>query len=254
MPTYEPAPDLLRGRVILVTGAGQGLGRAAALACADRGATVILHGRHERKLNEVYDAIERAGGPQPMVLALDLARAGDAELAAMAAAIGGQLGRLDGIVHCAVERYLPAPLEAQTLEAWLRALRVNLAAPAAVTRACLPLLRAAPAASVIYASDEHASAPAAYWGALAASKAGVEALMKVQADEWEREPSLRANALVPGAMRSPQRIATHPGVPKASLTPPAALAPLVLWLLGPDSRGVSGRVIDAHAWLRGETP
>jgi NAD(P)-dependent dehydrogenase (short-subunit alcohol dehydrogenase family) len=254
MSAYRPDPDLLRGRVILVTGAGQGLGRAAALACAGHGATVILHGRHERKLNEVYDAIDDAGAPQSMVFALDLARAGDAELTAMAAAIGGQLGRLDGIVHCAVERYLPAPLEAQTLEAWLRSLRVNLAAPAAVTRACLPLLRAAPAASVIYASDEHAAAPAAYWGALAASKAGVEALVRVQADEWEREPRLRVNAIVPGAIRSPQRIATHPGVPKASLTPPEALAPMVVWLLGPDSGGVSGRVIDAHAWLRERTP
>lgn len=249
MPAYRPAADLLRGRVVLVTGAGQGLGRAAAVAYAAHGATVILHGRHERKLNEVYDAIERAGHPLPMVFPLDLAGAGDAEFGAMAEAIRAQLGRLDGILHSAAERYMPSPLELQSLESWLTALRVNLAAAHAITRACLPLLRQAPDAAVVYTSDSHAAAPTAFWGALAASKAGVEALTRVQADEWEREPKLRVNAIVPGPARSPQRVATHPGVPRTSLTPPEALGPLYLYLMGPDSRGVSGRVIDAHAWL-----
>ncbi|HSO06055.1 MAG TPA: SDR family NAD(P)-dependent oxidoreductase [Pelomicrobium sp.] len=249
MPAYHPAADLLRERVILVTGAGQGLGRAAAVAYAAHGATVILHGRHERKLNDVYDAIERAGHPLPMVFPLDLATAGDAEFGAMAEAIRAQAGRLDGILHSAAERYMPSPLELQTLEAWLKALRVNLAAAAAVTRACLPLLREAPEASVVYTSDTHAAAPTAFWGALAASKAGVEALVRIQASEWEREPTLRVNAVVPGPTRSPQRVATHPGVPRTSLTPPEALGPLYLYLMGPDSKGESGRIIDAHAWL-----
>lgn len=249
MPLYQPAANLLESRVILVTGAGQGLGRAAAAAYAAHGATVILHGRHERKLNEVYDAIERAGHPVPMVFPLDLAAASDADFAAMAEAIRGQLGRLDGVLHSAAERYMPSPLELQTLESWLKALRVNLAAAAAITRACLPLLRAAPEAAVIYTSDTHAAAPTAFWGALAASKAGIEALVKTQASEWEREPALRVNALVPGPTRSPQRVATHPGVPRTSLTAPEALGPLYLYLMGPDSRGVSGQIIDAHTWL-----
>lgn len=241
---YQAPPHLLRDRVILVTGAGQGVGRAAALAFAAHGATVILHGRNEKKLNGVYDEIEAAGHPQGVVFPLDLFSAGEAELKAMAQAIFSQIGRLDGILHNAVERFIPAPLETQTLDQWMKLLRVNLAAPAALTRACLPLLKAAPDASVVMTSETHGHAPAAYWGALAVSKSGVETLVRIQADEWELFPQLRINAVIPGPVRSPQRVATHPGVPRDSLPDPETLMPAYLYLMGPDSRGVSGEVFE----------
>jgi NAD(P)-dependent dehydrogenase (short-subunit alcohol dehydrogenase family) len=241
---YQPASDLLENRVILVTGAAHGIGRAAALAFAAHGATVILHGRREAPLNAVYDEIEGAGYPKPALFSLDLMSAGETEFRAMAQAIGDQLGRLDGILHNAAERYRPALLELQSLDHWLRHLRVNLAAAAAITRACAPLLKAAPDASVVMTSETHGHRLKAYWGAFAVSKAGVEALVKIQAQEWELHPQLRINAVIPGPVRSPQRLATHPGEDRRRLPSPADLMPWYLYLMGPDSRGITGKVFD----------
>src|SRR5512142_2467157 len=146
---YEAPPGLLAGRVILVTGAGQGLGHAVALECAAHGATVALLGRSQEKLESAYDAIVAAGGAEPALVPLDLAAAGSAEYEALAALLRRDLGRLDGIAHCASHFVPLRPLGNETLEQWMETLRVNLAAPFALTRACLPLLAAAPDSSVI---------------------------------------------------------------------------------------------------------
>jgi NAD(P)-dependent dehydrogenase (short-subunit alcohol dehydrogenase family) len=204
---------------------------------------VILHGRNVRKLERVYDEIEALGGAQPAIFPLDLEKAGDNDFVALAAAIGAQLGRLDGILHNAALLPAPAPLETLTLEHWLALLRVNLAAPAALTRTCLPLLKAAPDASVIMTSDTHGHVPAAYWGPFAVAKAGVEVLVRIQAQEWEIIPNLRINAVVPGAVHSPQRTRTHPGEVKQGLKQPEDLMPFYLYLMGADSKAVSGEII-----------
>jgi NAD(P)-dependent dehydrogenase (short-subunit alcohol dehydrogenase family) len=240
---YRPPRDLLRDRVILVTGAGQGLGRTAAVAFAAHGATVILHGRNVEKLEQVYDDIERAGGTQPAIFPLDLEHAGSRDFEALAQAIKLQLGRLDGILHNAALMVGLTPLSNQTLEQWQALLRVNLISPFALTRACFPLLKASADASVLMTSDTHGHTPTAYWGAFAIAKAGVEALVKVQAQEWEMLPNLRINTLIPGPVRSPQRARTHPGEVKQALRDSQDLIPTYLYLIGPDSRTISGRTV-----------
>lgn len=240
---YRPSRDLLRDRVILVTGAGQGLGRAAALAFAVHGATVILHGRNIGKLEQVYDDIEQAGGMQPAIFPLDLENAGTKDFDALAQAIKLQLGRLDGILHNAALLPGLSPLNNQTFEQWHASLRVNLISPFALTRACFPLLKASADASVVMTSDTHGHTPAAYWGAFAVAKAGVEALVKIQAQEWEMVPHLRINTLIPGPVRSPQRARTHPGEIKQTMRDPQDLTSPYLYLIGPDSRAVSGRTV-----------
>ena len=237
---YQAPKDLLKDRVILITGAGQGMGRAAALTYAAHGATVILHGRKVEKLESVYDEIEAQGGAQAAIFPLDLEKATDQDFAELAQSIRLQLGRLDGILHNAAMVFGPAPLANQTLEQWLTMLRVNLAAPFSLTRACLPLLKMAPDASVIMTSDTHGHVPVAYWGGFAVAKAGVEALVKIQAQEWEILPSLRINTLIPGPVHTPQRTKTHPGEVKHSLPQPQDLMARYLYLIGPDSKGVSG--------------
>jgi NAD(P)-dependent dehydrogenase (short-subunit alcohol dehydrogenase family) len=240
---YQARPELLTGRVILITGAGGGLGRVAALTLAAHGATVILHGRDVAKLESVYDEIEAAGGPQPTILPLDLGTARDRDFENMALAIESQLQRLDGILHNAAQLSDPASLDNQSLDEWLALLRVNLAAPFAITRACSYLLRAAPDASVIFTSETHALEPAAYWGGFAVAKSGLTALVKIQAQEWEALPNMRVNLLIPGPVDSPERRRTHPGEPAATRRRPEALMPVYLYLIGPDSRGVTGQAV-----------
>ncbi|MCU0933101.1 MAG: SDR family NAD(P)-dependent oxidoreductase [Thiobacillaceae bacterium] len=243
---YTPAPDLLHHRVILVTGAGQGLGRAAALACARHGATLILLGRTVGKLEKVYDEIVAAGGAQPAIFPMDLGAARDEDFQAMAQAIGGQLGRLDGIAHCAAAFEALRPQSLESVEEWLRLFRVNTAAPAAINRCCAPLLEARGDASVVLVGETHGHTPAAYWGGFAVSKAALEAYFRVQADEWsDRGP--RINLLIPGPVRSPQRAKTHPGEDKSALPGPDELAERFLYLLGPDSRDVRGQVLHGAA-------
>ncbi len=243
---YQPPANLLAGRVILVTGASRGLGRAVALACAGHGATVVLNARNVSLLDAVYDEITRAGLAEPASLPLDLDTAGWREYAQAAGLIGKQLGRLDGIAHCASHLEKLSPLETQSIDEWQRMLRVNLIAPFAINQACARLLRQSPDASVVVTSEMHASAPAAFWGGYAVSKAGLETLARIQDDEWSADENLRINTVVPGPINSPLRGKTHPGENTDALPAPESLTPLYLYLLGPDSRGVSGQTFPAQ--------
>ncbi|MBC7945363.1 MAG: SDR family NAD(P)-dependent oxidoreductase [Burkholderiales bacterium] len=244
---YTPRHDLLRDRVILVTGAGQGIGRVASLTFAKHGAQLILHGRKAPKLEKVYDEIIATGAPEPAILPLDLEKSGDAEFKSLAETIYAEFGRLDGLLHNAAHFTHLRPLANETLGDWLRLLRVNLAAPFALTRACLPLLKRAADASVILTSASHGAKPAAYGGGFAVSKNALHALLAIQAQEWELLPNLRINALVPGPVRSPQRARTHPGEAQSALPAPEQLMRCYLYLMGPDSRGVSGKNISCSS-------
>lgn len=244
MKNYQAPGDLLQDRVILVTGAGQSIGRMAALTFASHGATVILHGRKVEKLEAVYDEIEAAGLPQAAIFPLDLFSAEDKDFDALATGIRRQFGRLDGILHNASHLDKLRSLEEQTLEQWQVSLRVNLMAPFALTRACLPLLKASPDASIIMTSETHGHVPAAYWGSFAISKAAGEALVKMWAQELELQPNLRINGIIPGPVQSTQRVRTHPGELVESMPLPESLMPQYLYLMGSDSRGVSGRIVE----------
>ncbi len=241
---YEPAAGLLAGRVVLVTGAGQGLGRAVALACAAHGATVALLGRKPAKLEATYDAIEAAGGAQPALIPFDLASAGSAEYDALAVLVRRDLKALHGIAHCASHFVPLGPLANQTLEQWLELLRVNLAAPFALTRACLPLLAAAPDSSVVFTGETHGVHPLAYWGGFAVAKSGLSALAAIWGGELEHAGKPRMNVLVPGPIASPQRAASHPGEDRTRLPRPEDAARAFLYLLGPESRGYTGRTLE----------
>ena len=243
---YQPAPGLLSGRVILVTGAGGGLGSALALACAALGANVLLSGRKVGKLEKVYDAIVAAGGPRPSIAPLDLERADASHYGALADAVRNEFGRLDGLVHAAAVLGERAPIEHYDVVTWLKVMHVNVNAAFIVTQALLPLLRLSPDASVVFATSGVSVRGRAYWGAYAASKFAVEGLMQVLADELDTTTSIRANSVNPGRMRTPMRAKAYPGeAPETVPTPDEVLAPF-LYLLGPDSRGVTGRRFDAQ--------
>ncbi|HET7097382.1 MAG TPA: SDR family NAD(P)-dependent oxidoreductase [Casimicrobiaceae bacterium] len=239
----------LSQRVILITGATGGLGRALTLACAARGATVVLHARVVRKLEALYDEIVAAGYPQPTILPLDLATAEAGAFGEVAGAIHAQLGRLDALIHTAALLGSLGPIEHQSFDAWKSVTRVNLVAAMALTRSALPLLSAASDGCVVFTLDTRGGDPRAYWGAYAASKAGILALATTLADECESRANLRINAIVPGPIRTPLRMQTHPGEDRSALPAPEALVPLYLHVIGAQSKAESGVCIDARAWL-----
>jgi NAD(P)-dependent dehydrogenase (short-subunit alcohol dehydrogenase family) len=241
--SYEPPASLLADRVILVTGAGQGLGRAVALDAAAHGATVALLGRKLEKLEATYDAIVAAGGREPALIPLDLAEAGTSHFEALANLVRRDLKRLDGVVHCASHFVPLGPLGNQTLEQWTTLLKVNLAAPFALTGACLPLLAAAPDSSVVFIGETHGAHPLAYWGGFAVSKAGLSTLAAIWGDELEHRGKPRMNVLIPGPMATEQRARSHPGEDRATLRPPEKAARAVLYLLGGD-----GAACNARTW------
>lgn len=241
---YQPAKDLLRDRVALVSGAGQGLGRIAALAFAQHGATVILHGRNVPKLEAVYDEIVAAGFAEPAILPLDYLKANQAELDAFARSIHTTLGRLDVIFHGASHFVSCMPLALHDLDMWHQHARINLLVPAALTKACLPLLIRAPDASVIFLTENHAIEPKAFWGAYAASKSALAALTATWADEMEGQTRVRFNLCLPGPVASPMRAKSHPGETAAQLRPAEMLARYFLYLAGTDSAPLSGGLLD----------
>lgn len=240
---YVAPADSLHDRVILVTGAAQGLGEMAAMTLAAQGATVILLDRNEKKLGKVYDAIEAAGGPKPAEVPLDLARIGEHEIAQLGMMIDKEFGRLDGIVHAANGFTHLSPLANQKLDEWVDMFRVNVAVPFALTRALFPLLEQAPDASVLVLGETHALHPSAFWGGYSVSKIGQKNWVEIAADEWDNLPNIRINLLVPGPIQSPFRLATHPAESKDSLPAAASLAPAILYWLGSESRGLSGLVL-----------
>ncbi len=244
------APELA-GRVIFVTGATGGLGAPLARACAAAGATVVLHGRIVRKLESLYDEIVGAGHAEPVILPLDFAKAEASDFANVASALEAQFKRLDAIVHTAAMLGSLGPIEHQSFDNWLALLRVNVAAPMGLTRALMPLLSRAPDASVVFTLDDRGIEPRAYWGGYAVTKAGVAALCRELADEWENRANLRVNAVVPGPIRSPLRGQSHPAEDRLALPEPERLVPLYLDLIARQSKADSAALFDARAWLAG---
>ena len=245
---YQPRADLLAGRVALVTGAGDGIGRAAALAYAEHGADVVLLGRAESKLEAVFDLIESSTKTRPVVVPADLEHASEDAATILYHAIRREYGRLDGILHNAGLLGPRATIAEYPVSDWLEVMHVNVNAAFIVTRALMPLLRESDDASVVFTSSGVGRRGRAEWGAYAVSKFALEGLTEVLADETSRTGRIRVNSLNPGATRTTMRAAAYPDEDPETLPPPEDHMGLYLYLMGPDSKGVTGRRFDAASW------
>lgn len=243
---YRPGPGSHAGRVILVTGAGDGVGRAVSLALAAQGATVALLGRTQRKLEAVYDAIVEAGHPKPALLPFNLESASAPEYDALHDALESEFGRLDGLAHVAGILGARSPIEHYDVPTWCRVLHVNLTAAFVLTRTLLPLLKKSGDASVVFTSSSVGRKGRAYWGAYAVSKSGIEGLMQVLASELAETTRVRSNSVNPGAVRTYLRLQAFPAEDRSLLPEPTAVVAPYLFLLGPDSRGVNGETFDCQ--------
>ena len=238
---WQPAPDLLAERVVLITGAGDGIGRELARQCAGAGATVILLGRTLRKLEAVYDEIIAAGAPEPVIHPMDLAGARPEDYITLAEALESQFGRLDALVHNAAMLGSLTPITHYPGERWYEVMQTNLHAPFLLTQACLGLLNAADRGRLLFVSDAVGRHARAYWGAYAASKSATEALMQTLAAELETNTGIRVNSLDPGAVRTRMRTQAYPGEDPTPLPQPAEVIDAFLYLLGPEGQRHTGR-------------
>ena len=201
LPTRETGA--LHGRVVLISGAQGGLGSAAAQACASAGASVVLLGRKPAKLNRVYDACAKLG-PEPLLYPLDLEGAAPDDYAEMADRLHRELGRLDGLLHCAAEFRGLTPLEHTDPANFARAVHVNLTAPWWLSQACLPLLKQAQDAALVFALDDMGRVGQAYWGGYGLAQHGLRAMVGMLHAELANS-SVRVSALQPGPMRTSLR-------------------------------------------------
>lgn len=245
MENYLAPPELLKGKTILVTGAGAGLGKAAALGFAQHGATVIILGRTTSKLEALYDEIVAAGYPEPIIHPMDLQYATEEDYRVLGDTLIEQFGCLHGLLHNAAELGPRTPIQFYSHEAWMKVMQINVNAAYALSRALLPALQAAPAASVIFTSSSVGRKGRAYWGAYSVSKFAVEGLMQVLADELRQTSKVRVNSIDPGATRTDMRKDAYPAENPDTLPSPADKMPLYLYLMGDDSIGVTGEALKA---------
>jgi NAD(P)-dependent dehydrogenase (short-subunit alcohol dehydrogenase family) len=244
---YNPPQDLLKERTILVTGAGDGIGRAAAKAFASHGATVILLGKTIPKLEEVYDEIEEMGGTQPAIYPMNLEGASPHDFQEMAEKLGQEFGSLEGLLHNAAILPFLSRIDDYDPQNWLSVMQTNLNAPFLLTQTMLPLLRKAEDASVLFTSDHVGRAGKAYWGAYGVSKFGIEGLMQILAEETRDCSNIRVNSIAPGPTRTRLRADVFPGEDPSDVKPAESLMPIYLWLMGADSIGKTGNSVDAEA-------
>ena len=244
---FQPSAQELAGRVIAITGASDGLGRAVALECARRGASVVLIGRSARKLNLVLTGIEtlraqgEATGGDSTIAVFDLERALAPDYNQLATALLERFGRLDGLLHSAAILGTLAPVEHYDVPTWCRVLHVNLTAAFALTQVLLPALKQSADAAVLFSSCDVGRAARAYWGAYAVSKFGIEGLTQVLAAELSGITRIRVNALDPGRARTRLRREAYPAEVADELPLPESLTAPYLALLGPASTGITGR-------------
>lgn len=238
----------LSKQVILITGAGGGLGSTAALALAQAGAHIILLDKNIPKLEAVYDNIKAANAPEPILYPFDLAGANENDYQDLADRIEQKYGSLQGILHSAVEFSGYTPLAVQTTKDWGHTLNVNLNAPFLLSRVLLPVMQKCDHAVIVFTSDSAARSAQAYSGAYGVSKIALEGLTKILADELESFNKIRVNTLIPGPIASPLRKRAYPAEDTSKLPSMDSLAAVYLYLFGSQSIGVTGKVIDARTF------
>lgn len=243
---YQPQPDCLSGKVILITGAGAGIGKALALQCAQLDAKVLLLGKTVKKLEAVYDQIELLAKQPAAIIPLDLNGASETHYTDLAATIEREYGKLDGLVHNASQLGVLGPFTQIEKSTWDEVIQTNLTSQFLLTKALIPVLCLASQASTIFTTSGVGNQGRAYWGAYSISKFATEGMMQVLADEYEHS-QCRFNAINPGATKTAMRASAYPAEDSSKLKTAEEVLPSYVYLLSDESEGVTGQRLNAQA-------
>jgi NAD(P)-dependent dehydrogenase (short-subunit alcohol dehydrogenase family) len=242
---FQPSSDELNNKVILITGAGAGIGRQAALTYSQLGAEVILLGKTTKKLEAVYDEIVNAGYKEPSIVPLDMKGATVKHYKDMAATIMSEYGRLDGLLNNASTLGALSPLEHVDEGTFDDVMQVNFKATFYLTQALIPVLKKSNNASVVFTSSSVGKKGKAFWGAYAFSKFATEGLMQTMADEFENT-SIRTNCINPGATKTSMRSKAYPSEDVSKLATPEQLMPSYVYLMSDKSKEINGQSLDVQ--------
>lgn len=243
---YHPQKQLLKDKIILVTGAGDGIGKTAAITYAQHGATVILLGKTTKKLEAVYDTIEELGYSQAAIVPLNLDSANEHDFIELANTIENEFGHLDGVLHNASQLGSRTPLSSYNADTFEQVMKVNVFSQFMLNQAIIPLLQKSPSASIIFTSSSVGRKARAYWGAYSVSKFATEGMMQLLADELANTSNIRTNAINPGATRTAMRASAYPAEDPETLPTPEDIMPVYLYLMGADSENINGQSLDAQ--------
>lgn len=233
----------LKGQVILITGAGDGIGKALALEAAKSGATIILVGKSLKKLESVYDEIVALNAPEPAIHPLNLLQAQPKDAYELAQNIHSMFGRLDALVHNAGISGQISPIEHLPPEKWIEVIQLNLNAPYLLTHALLPLLKQSKHPSILFTGADEATKAKAYWSAYSASKFGIMGLAKSLHEELHENTDIRVNCINPRSVRTNLRVKAYPGIDPLTFPTPAEVVPYYLHLLSPEAREIRGKMV-----------
>jgi len=228
---HKTEKDAFSDKVIMVTGAADGIGKAVTIALAEHGATVLMLDKKSRHLEKLFDEIVERGYQEPIILPIDLMEVTPESATELAQAINNDIGHLDGLLHNAAELGSPSPLDQYDMEYWNAVMHTNLQAPYFLTRALLPLLKQDYTTNILFTTADVGRQAAAYWGAYSIAYAGLEAQMTIWAEELEAVSNIKVNSIDPGPVRTSFRRRSHPGESQESLAAPKSITPAYLKLL-----------------------
>ena len=236
----------LKDKIILITGAGDGMGKAAAIEYASQGASVILLGRDIKNLEKTHEIIISKNTPSPMISLMDLSKADGNDYQELADNLINQYGRLDGLLLNAAILGDRSPIGQYDVSTWVNTIHINLTSQFILTKSLLPSLEKSKSASVIFTTSGVGKIGKAFWGAYSVSKFGVEGLCQILADEYQNDKTIRFNCINPGAIQTKMRKSAYPlEDPKKLLTPEDILDKYV-WLMSDSSKEIDGQSIDCQ--------
>lgn len=231
---YQAKSDDFNNKIIMVTGAADGIGKAVTIALAEQGATVLMVDKKSRHLEKLFDEIVDRGYAEPIIIPVDLMEITPESATELAQAVYDDIGRLDGLLHNAAELGSPSPLDQYDMNYWNSVMHTNLQAPYILTRALLPLLKQEHTTNLLFTSAEVGRQAAAYWGAYSIAYAGLEAQMTIWSEELENVSNIKVNSIDPGPVRTSFRRRSHPGESQESLVTPQSITPAYLKVLSGD--------------------
>lgn len=235
--SYIPKKDFLSEKIIIITGATDGIGKALSYSCAKFGAQLLLLGKNEDGLKSLLDSLLKLSGTSHQSYLIDFSIAGENDYIKFSEHIAKQYQAIDSLVLNAGYMEAMQGMRNFQLDTWLTTITINQHAPFMLAKSCIPLLERSDDPSIVFSTHECSKA---YWGAYGAAKSAQAGMMKILANELDGDKPIRVNGVDPAPVRTKLRLTNFPGINPENFAAPDKVVAPYLYFIGPDSKGVTG--------------